>query len=135
LSDKSVLVVDDSAIMREVIAMNLKRLLKVSVVEAQNGLEAFTRLEQGPFNLILTDLIMPEMDGLQFVRLARARLKHEIPIVVITTRGEIKDRDLALSLGANAYLTKPLNVIDLIRTTLKFIGRRETHGLTENARP
>jgi len=71
--------------------------------------------------LILTDMVMPEMDGAELIRQVRTRLKSDIPIIVITTKGESRDRDVGLSLGANGYLTKPVNMVELIQTVLKFL--------------
>ncbi len=122
LSDKSILVVDDSAVMRMFLIMNLKRLLAVDITEAVNGRDALVKLERGKFDLLLTDMNMPEMNGAELVRWVRTGLKSEMPIVIITTKGESKDRDLGLSLGANGYLTKPVDAKELIRTVLRYLG-------------
>jgi CheY-like chemotaxis protein len=121
LPDKSILIVDDSLIMRLVLVMNLKRLLGATVVEAVNGQDALNKLENGRFDLVLTDMVMPEMDGAELIRQIRSRLKSDIPIIIITTKGEKKDRELGLSLGANGYLTKPVNMVELVRTVLAFL--------------
>ena len=122
LSDKSVLVVDDSAVMRMVIVMSLKRILSVKITEAVNGRDALAKLKNGTFNLLLTDMVMPEMDGAELISEVRNRLKNDIPIVVITTKGEENDRNVGLSLGANSYLTKPVDLKALIKTTLKYLA-------------
>jgi CheY-like chemotaxis protein len=121
LSNRSILVVEDSTIMRLILVMNLKRLLGVKITEAVNGRDALARIENERFDLILTDMVMPEMDGAELIRQVRTRLKSDIPIVVITTKGESRDRDVGLSLGANGYLTKPVNMVELIQTVLKFL--------------
>ncbi len=123
--NKSILIVDDSMIMRMVLTMNLKRLLRTNIAEAANGLDAIKKLSTGTFDLILTDMNMPEMDGAGLIRYVRNELKSSVPIVIITTRGESKDRDLGMSLGANSYLTKPVNMVDLVRTVLGYIGNRK----------
>jgi two-component system chemotaxis response regulator CheY len=122
LSDKSILVTDDSAIMRMFLVMNLRRMLRVNITEAVNGHDALAKLMQGKYDLLLTDMNMPEMGGAELVRAVRTGLKNDIPIVIITTRGEVKDRDLGMSLGANGYLTKPVDVKELIKTILKYLG-------------
>jgi CheY-like chemotaxis protein len=122
LADKAVLVVDDSTVMRMVIVMSLKRILSVKITEAVNGRDALAKLENGTFDLLLTDMVMPEMDGAELIREVRNRLKNDIPIVVITTKGEEKDRNVGLSLGANSYLTKPVDLKALIKTTLKYLA-------------
>jgi CheY-like chemotaxis protein len=125
LSEKSVLIVDDSTIMRMVLVMNLKRLLRVNITEAVNGLDALAKFANGAFDLVLTDMNMPEMDGAELIRQIRIGLKSDVPIVIITTKGESKDRDLGISLGANGYLTKPVNMKELVRAVLKFLGGRK----------
>ena len=122
LSDKSILVVDDSSIMRMFLVMNMRRMLRVNITEAVNGQDALAKLMQGKYDLLLTDMNMPEMGGAELVRAVRTGLKSDIPIVIITTRGEMKDRDLGMSLGANSYLTKPVEVKELIKTILKYLG-------------
>ena len=122
LSDKSILVTDDSAIMRMFLVLNMRRMLRVNITEAVNGQDALAKLMHGKFDLLLTDMNMPEMGGAELVRAVRIGLKSDIPIVIITTRGEVKDRDLGMSLGANGYLTKPVDVKELIKTILKYLG-------------
>ena len=121
LSNRSILVVEDSTIMRLILVMNLKRLLGIKITEAVNGRDALARIENERFDLILTDMVMPEMDGAELIRQVRTRLKSDIPIIVITTKGESRDWDVGLSLGANGYLTKPVNMVELIQTVLKFL--------------
>jgi len=118
LSDKSILVVDDSPIMRMFLVMNMRRMMRVNITEAVNGKDAITKLMNGKFDLLLTDMNMPEMGGAELVRFVRNGLKSDIPIVIITTRGESHDRDLGMQLGANSYLTKPVDVTKLIKTIL-----------------
>jgi two-component system chemotaxis response regulator CheY len=122
LSNKSILVTDDSAIMRMFLVMNLRRMLRVNITEAVNGHDALAKLMQGKYDLLLTDMNMPEMGGAELVRAVRIGLKSDIPIVIITTKGEVNDRDLGMSLGANGYLTKPVDVKELIKAILNHLG-------------
>ncbi len=124
LSDKTVLIVDDSTIMRMLLVINLRRMLGVKTTEAVNGQDALAKLESNRFDLVLTDMVMPEMDGAELIRQVRTRLKSDVPIVIITTKGESNDRNMGLSLGANGYLTKPVNMAELIKTTLHFLGEK-----------
>ncbi len=121
-SDKSILVTDDSAIMRMFLVMNLKRMLKINITEAVNGLDALAKLKSGTFDLLLTDMNMPEMNGAELVRWVRTGLNSNMPIIVITTKGEVKDREMGMALGANGYLTKPVNQVELIKTVCTFLG-------------
>ncbi len=122
LSDKSILVTDDSAIMRMFLVLNLKRMVKVNITEAVNGIDALSKLKAGKFDLLLTDINMPEMDGTQLIRHVRLGLRSNIPIVIITTKGEIRDREAGMAMGANSYLTKPVNPAELIKAVLKYLG-------------
>jgi len=116
--DLRILVVDDSATMRQLIGLTLRKIPGCRVTEAGNGVEAVARLGAGPFDLIVTDIKMPEMDGLELVRRLRGPLGlREIPIIVVTTKGEEDARDAGLRAGASAYLTKPLSgahLVDLV---------------------
>ena len=122
LSDKSILVAEDSTIMRMFLVMNMRRMLRVNITEAENGREALAKLMNGKFDMLLTDMNMPEMGGAELVRFVRNGLKSDMPIVIVTTMGESKDRDLGMRLGANAYLTKPVDVKELIKTILNHLG-------------
>lgn len=122
LRDKSILVTDDSAIMRMFLVMNLKRMLTVKITEAVNGLDALTKLKSSTFDLLLTDMNMPEMNGGELIRHIRMGMKSDMPIVIITTKGEAKDREQGMALGANSYLTKPVNPAELIKAVLNYLG-------------
>lgn len=122
LANKSILIVDDSVIMRMFLVMNLKRMLTVKITEAVNGLDALAKLKSGTFDLLLTDMNMPEMNGAELIRHVRIGLKSDIPIVIITTKGEAKDREQGMTLGANSYLTKPVSPAELIKAVLKYLG-------------
>ena len=122
LSDKSILIADDSSIMRMFLVMSLKRMIKVKITEAVNGIDALAKLKGGKFDLLLTDMNMPEMNGAELIRCVRIGMKSDMPIVIITTMGEIEDREIGMSLGASGYLTKPVNQAELIKTVLKSLG-------------
>jgi two-component system chemotaxis response regulator CheY len=109
--------------MRMFLVMNMRRMMRVNITEAVNGKEAITKLMNGKFDLLLTDMNMPEMGGAELVRFVRNGLQSDIPIVIITTRGESHDRDLGMQLGANSYLTKPVDVTKLIKTILTYLGK------------
>ena len=111
------LVVDDSAAMRRNLIYALSRLGGVECVEAQDGAEALKRFHAQPFDLVLTDINMPLMDGLKLVsQIRRGALRAQVPIVVITTESAAEDRERAMNLGASAYLVKPIQARDVIDT-------------------
>jgi len=121
ITGKKVLIVDDSATMRMLLSTTLRKALAVYVTEAVNGIDAIEKLQKHDFDLVLTDMNMPEMDGAQLVSKIRSSLNKNIPIIIITTKGEEGDRDLGLSLGANGYLTKPINNHELKETVSRFL--------------
>jgi len=82
--------------------------LAMETVEAASGLEAIERLAVAPINLMVLDLNMPDMHGLEVLGFVRANQKfHNIPIIVLTTRDDAASRDAAAQAGATRYLTKP----------------------------
>ena len=117
------LVVEDSPTMRQLIVFALKRLRDVEVVEADDGVDALKKLASSRFDIILTDINMPIMDGLKLVKRVRTDEVHKsVPVIIITTEGGEEDRQRALALGANAYITKPIQapqVIAKVRELLK----------------
>jgi two-component system chemotaxis response regulator CheY len=116
------LVVDDSSAMRSELAHALRRIGGMGTVEAANGAEAWRTLSSAAFDVVLTDVNMPLLDGLKLVALVRASGPHQrVPIVVVTTEGAEPDRRRALGLGASAYLVKPVQesqVVDTVRALL-----------------
>jgi two-component system chemotaxis response regulator CheY len=109
------LVVEDSPTMRQLIVFALKRIRGLTVIEADDGVDALKKMSAQRFDIILTDINMPIMDGLKLVRRVRAdESLKDIPIVIITTEGADEDRQRALALGANAYITKPIQAPQVI---------------------
>jgi two-component system chemotaxis response regulator CheY len=95
--------------MRQLLAFALKRLPGVSITEAANGVDGLKKITGERFDLIFTDINMPVMDGLKLVGLVRKDpALANIPIVVISTEGAEEDRNRAFALGANDYITKPV---------------------------
>lgn len=111
------LVVEDSPTMRQLISFSLKRFKNARIVEAVDGVDALKKLSGERIDLILTDINMPVMDGLKLVSLVRQNAQmRAIPIVIITTEGAEEDRERGLALGANAYISKPIQSSHLIKT-------------------
>ena len=104
------------------LAEALSRIPGVTVVEAQHGLEGVRALANEQFDLVITDINMPVMDGLKLVKHVRSDPRHaKTPIVIITTEAGPKDRDRALSLGANAYIQKPIQAPQVIKAVRKLL--------------
>jgi two-component system chemotaxis response regulator CheY len=123
MEQKRILIVEDSPTMRQLLVFALRRLKSVEIVEAQDGMDGLRKISSDHFDLALIDINMPVMDGLKLISLIRGEESlKEIPIVVITTEGAKEDRDRALVLGANEYLTKPIQanrVLAVARGLLK----------------
>ncbi|HTL43662.1 MAG TPA: response regulator [Vicinamibacterales bacterium] len=102
------LVVDDSPTIRRMVIASLRDTCVGGFSEAGSGLEAIEQLAVGPVSLVVLDLNMPDMHGLEVLRFVR---KHQafrrLPVVVLTTRGDEESRAAALAAGASLYLTKP----------------------------
>lgn len=111
---RRILVVDDSATMRKMVIASLRDLTNVSFSEAGNGLEAIEQIEIAPFDLMLLDLNMPDMHGLEVLRFVLTHPScHTTPIVILTTKGDEQSRSEATAAGAACYLTKPFKPQDL----------------------
>jgi two-component system chemotaxis response regulator CheY len=109
------LVVEDSPMMRQLLVFALSRVKNLKVTEADDGVDGLRKLAGNKFDLILTDINMPIMDGLKLVKRVRSDPMHkETPIIIITTEGSTEDRQRALQLGANAYITKPIQAPQVI---------------------
>lgn len=121
----NILIVDDSPVMRKVIAKTV-RLSGVEVgeiLEAGNGLEGLEQAKGNWIDLILSDINMPEMNGLQFIQeLKNDEVMKSIPVIVISTEGRDSVVQEALSLGAEDYITKPFQPEDIGRDILKVLG-------------
>lgn len=120
----TILVVEDSPTMRQLISFAMKRIQNSKVIEATDGVDALKKLSQEKVDLILADINMPVMDGLKLLSLLRSNPSYkDIPVIMITTEGAEEDRKKALSIGANAYLTKPIQTQELIKLVSEFIGK------------
>lgn len=117
MSEVRFLVVEDSPTMRQLITFSLKRIPNSKIVEASDGVDALKKLKDERFDLIVSDINMPLMDGLKLVSMIRSNPAYQaIPIIIVTTEGSQTDRDKGLALGANAYLSKPIQTNELLKT-------------------
>lgn len=115
MSTYKVLIVEDSPTMRQLIVFALKRIRGVQVFEANDGVDGLKKISAEKFDLIFTDINMPIMDGLKLVSLVRNDPNYkEVPIVIITTEGASEDRERALTLGADDYITKPIQTTKIL---------------------
>src|SRR3990172_690055 len=122
LPEQRVLVVDDEAPLRDFVCRNLE-VRGYRVETAANGLQALAQFKRQAFDLVILDLMMPQMDGLETTR--RLRQESTVPVVVLSALGEEADKVAALELGADDYLTKPFGVPELLARG-KAVLRRST---------
>jgi DNA-binding response OmpR family regulator len=121
-SKKNVLIVDDSRAVRQLLKMVLQRHVNCNLMEAEDGQDAYEKLKSGSFDLLITDINMPRMNGLSLIGRVRNELSLRIPIVIVTTMGHEEDRDAGLNLGADTYITKPINAPHLVETVTGLIN-------------
>jgi len=116
MAQHRVLIVEDSPTMRQLLRFALRRLPDVEVVEASDGMDGLRKVTSDAFDLALVDINMPVMDGLKLISMIRSEQRlAEMPIAVITTEGAQEDRERAMALGANEYLTKPIQAHHVLR--------------------
>lgn len=119
---RSILLVEDDALMREFITDYFKK-EQWDVHEAENGRVALEIFEQTPVDLVVLDIMLPEMDGWSVCR--RIRGKSDVPIIIMTARAEDDDQLLGFELGADEYVTKPLSPRVLVARATALMKRKE----------
>jgi two-component system, chemotaxis family, chemotaxis protein CheY len=123
-----VLIVDDSSVMRKIVERALRQAgLELSeVLEASNGAEALAQVEKGGLDMILSDINMPVMDGLEFLKnLAGVEAAKGVPVIMITTEGSEARVVEALSAGAKGYLRKPFTSEQVKERVTPLLGDRQ----------
>ena len=104
-----VLIVEDSPTMRALLTTALEDLdIPVKVTEAESGFDALRQLPRKSYDLIVTDINMPDINGLELVSFVKNNAAYRaIPLIIVSTEGSERDRDKGVGLGADAYLVKP----------------------------
>jgi DNA-binding response OmpR family regulator len=133
LRDRRILVVDDEERMVRFIRLNLEH-DGFRVVEAFNGTQAINKIRTNMPDLVLLDVMMPDMDGFEVLRIIRE--VSSVPVIMLTAKGEEDDRVRGLELGADDYVTKPFSPRELVGRVRAVLRRTETasssiHGLIE----
>ena len=124
-----ILVVDDELAIRDIIRKGLSQMGGLSVEVAQNGPEAIEKIEKDVFDLVLTDLKMPEMDGLELLKTIKGT-RPEVMVILMTAYGTIETAVEAMRIGANDFVTKPIDLNELLIHISKV--QKESLLLTEN---
>ena len=118
-----ILIVDDSPTIRKMVRASLRSLDSFDFLEAANGLDAIEQVALGPVALMILDLNMPDMHGVDVLEFLRHHpSSREVPVVVLTTRGDESSRDAAIAAGATHYMTKPFVPQALLSTVKGLLG-------------
>jgi two-component system chemotaxis response regulator CheY len=125
-----ILIVEDSATMRSLLVSSLEELDEpAKIVEAGSGFEALRHLPREDFDLVVTDINMPDINGLELVAFIKKSEKYaSIPLIIVSTEGSERDRRKGLGLGADAYLVKPFDPEDLRRIVTELLADRGARG-------
>lgn len=125
-----VLVVDDEKEIRDGIEIYLKN-EGIVVIKAQDGIEAIEKLNEHEIHLIILDIMMPRLDGISTT--FKIREEKNIPIIILSAKSEDTDKILGLQVGADDYVTKPFNPLELIARVKSHLRRYVTLGTYEGS--
>ena len=122
-----ILIVEDSPTMRVLLTTALEDLdIPVKVTEAESGFDALRQLPRESYDLIVTDINMPDINGLELVSFVRNNAAYRgIPLVIVSTEGSERDRDKGVGLGADAYLVKPFEPDELKTVVRELLTRSQ----------
>jgi two-component system chemotaxis response regulator CheY len=124
---ETILVVDDSPTIRRMVRAALGALPNVTFAEAGSGLQAIEALAVQPVRMLVLDLNMPDMHGLDVLKFLRSNDQYrDLPVVILTTRGDDSSRDAALEAGASLYMTKPFSPSLLVASVRQLLDARST---------
>ncbi len=120
---KKILITEDSPTMRSLIVSTVQAMGDFQVVEAANGFEALRILPREKIDLVITDINMPDINGLELVSFIKKNEQYRrIPLFIISTEGSERDREKGMALGADAYLVKPFSPEELQKLIRRFLG-------------
>ena len=120
---KTILIVEDSATTRALIRAVIDELGEFETVEAGSGFEALKMLPQQEYDLIITDINMPDINGLELINFVRSNPRYNrLPIIIVSTERSEEDKKRGMALGATAYVTKPFKSLELQEIIKKTIA-------------
>ena len=123
---QKILIIEDETDIRELLTYNLE-LEGLEVVGAANGEEAFRVLKSEPVQLVVLDLMLPDVSGLEICRyIRRESALSRLPVIMLTAKGEEVDRIVGFELGADDYVTKPFNIREMILRVKAVLARAKT---------
>ena len=121
-----VLLVEDSSTMRAFVTAALESAGGIEVTEARNGFEALRLLPRGPVDLIITDINMPDINGLELINFVKKNpIYRDVPLFILSSENREQDRIRGLALGASEYLTKPFEPAALLALVRRHLGLDE----------
>ncbi len=124
-----ILVVDDSKVMRDMIVACLRPRADFAFTHASSGLEAIERLSLRPFSLVVLDLNMPDIGGIEVVEFVRGQDQlRALPIIIVTTRGDDASRERAMTVGATRFMTKPFTPEQILSEVEGILGKASEAG-------
>ncbi|MEZ4218855.1 MAG: response regulator [Myxococcota bacterium] len=125
-----ILIVEDSATMRSMLSTALEELdVPVKIAEASSGFEALRQLPTDDFDLVVTDINMPDINGLELVSFVKRNERYAgVPLVIVSTEGAERDRAKGIELGADAYLVKPFDPAELRDIVVALLARAGERG-------
>jgi two-component system, chemotaxis family, chemotaxis protein CheY len=120
---KTILIVEDSSTTRALIRAVIDELGDFETVEATTGFEALKMLPQQQYDLIITDINMPDINGLELINFVRSNSRYSsLPIIIVSTERSEEDKKRGMALGATSYITKPFRSLELQEAIRKIIG-------------
>jgi two-component system chemotaxis response regulator CheY len=120
---KKILIAEDSATMRYLIMSTISALGNYEIIEAANGFEALRILPREKVDLVITDINMPDINGLELVSFIKSNPNYKsTPLFIISTEGSERDREKGIQLGADAYLVKPFSPEELQTLIKRFLA-------------
>lgn len=120
---KKILIAEDSATMRSLIVSTIAAMGDFDIFEAANGFDALRILPREKVDLVITDINMPDINGLELVAFIRGNVNYQnTPLIIVSTEGSQRDREKGLALGANAYLVKPFQPDALQQLVCQFLN-------------
>jgi len=119
---KTIMTVDDSASVRLMVNFTLRE-LGYEIIEAENGKEALKKLEKKKIHMMITDINMPELDGISLVKKVRANPDYKfIPIIMLTTESQVEKKNAGKQAGATGWIVKPFKPDQLVAVVKRVLG-------------
>jgi two-component system chemotaxis response regulator CheY len=119
-----ILLIEDTQSTRSLLAALIREITPAKIIECQNGLEAIKILPHTQVDLIVTDLNMPDINGLELIRFLKSNKSFsQVPLIVVTTEASPRERQKTLALGVDAYFTKPFSTSEFQKAVLAFLKK------------